>query len=312
MNLLQSSKDAFDPLSDVLGIVGARLLRRTRLEASGKWAFSYPGGPRLKFVALLRGQCWVLLPDQSPLGMAAGDVFLLGDTDYVVASDVDAPAVDGTPLYADPGADVAYVGSGGETVLLGGGLDFHGDAAFVLESLPVFLHIDSGTPAASAVARTLALIEAEVTGDRPGSSLVTTRLVEVLLVEALRAFVATAGEDRVGWIAALGDRRVGAALKLMHSEVACPWTVKELASRVGMSRSAFSSHFAARVGRPPLDYLIHWRMMLAQHLLGQGQMSIAAVALAVGYDSQSAFANAFKRVIGDTPRAAARRLSGRF
>jgi len=311
MDLLPSSRHTRDALSDVLGIVGARLLRRTRLEASGTWAFAFPGGPRLKFVALLRGQCWMLLPDQSPLSMEEGDVFLLGDTGYVVANAPDTPAVDGTPLYDDPKCDVACIGTGCDTVLLGGGLDFDGDASFVLESLPTFFHVDGGTPAASTVARTLAPIEAEVTGDRPGASLVTTRLVEVLLVEALRAFVATAGEDRVGWLTALGDRRIGAALKLMHSDVAHPWTVNALASRVGMSRSSFSAHFSARVGRPPLDYLIRWRMLLAQHLLERGRMSVAAVALEVGYDSQSAFTNAFKRVVGDTPRGAARKRATR-
>jgi transcriptional regulator GlxA family with amidase domain len=131
---------------------------------------------------------------------------------------------------------------------------------------------------------------------------VTARLAELLLVEVIRAYVAADGPDRTGWIGALGDPHVGAALRLMHGEVARPWTVAVLAAQVGMSRSAFAARFAERVGKPPLDYLTRWRMELARRMLREGRRDVAQVAAQVGYSSQSAFGHAFKRTFGHSPR----------
>ncbi|MGK3987263.1 AraC family transcriptional regulator [Sorangium sp. So ce136] len=308
MILSRSSREALDPLSDVLSALGVRSVRSTRFEASGDWALAFPGKARLKFVALLRGRCWMLLPDHPPEALTEGDVFLIGDTPYTVASDPAIEPVDGAPFYAQPDHDVLRLGDGLQTGLLGGSVDFaDGDAAFILEALPAFLRVDRASPGAGAVVRTLACLEAELGEDRPGAPLITDRLAEILMVEAIRAYIAMGAEDRVGWIGALADRQVGAALRLMHGEVAEPWTVARLAARVGMSRSAFSARFVARVGRPPLDYLTHWRMVLARRLLSvsQGRDPIASVAAEVGYSSQSAFAHAFKRTFGYPPRSVA-------
>lgn len=305
MTSSRSAKPTRDPLSNVLSALGARSVRGTRLEASGDWALSFQGRGRLKFVAIVRGRCWLLLPDTAPEALKEGDVFLLSNTPYTVASDPAMEPVDGMPLYEPPGQDIVRLGDSGETVMVGGGSAFaDGEAAFVLEALPAFLRIDRASPGASAVARTLALLEAEVGDERLGASLVTERLAEILLVEALRAYVGTGAADHVGWIAALSDRRIGAALRLMHGEVARPWTASTLAAEVGMSRSAFTQRFSTRVGRPPLDYLIHWRMVLARGKLSEGCASVASVAAEVGYNSQSAFAHAFKRTFGYTPRTA--------
>ncbi len=305
MSSSRSAKPTRDPLSNVLSALGARSVRGTRLEASGDWALSFQGRGRLKFVAIVRGRCWLLLPDTAPEALEGGDVFLLSNTPYTVASDPAMEPVDGMPLYEPPGQDIVRLGDGGETVMVGGGSAFaDGEAAFVLEALPAFLRIDRASPGAGAVARTLALLEAEVGDERLGASLVTERLAEILLVEAIRAYVGTGAADRVGWIAALSDRRIGAALRLMHGEVARPWTASTLAAEVGMSRSAFTQRFSTRVGRPPLDYLIHWRMVLARGKLSESCASVASVATEVGYNSQSAFAHAFKRTFGYTPRAA--------
>ena len=137
---------------------------------------------------------------------------------------------------------------------------------------------------------------------RPGNTLITARLAEILLVEAIRAYIADHGEESCGWIGGLADRRIGKALSLMHGDLAFPWTVGDLAAQVGMSRSAFASLFTRRVGRPPLDYLTGWRMTLARHLLLQKKADVASVAVRVGYASQSAFGHAFKRSFGHSPR----------
>ena len=304
MNLSRPSKAEPDVLSDVLATLGTCRIRGTRLEASGTWSLSFHGRGRLKFVAVVHGRCWLLLPGAEPEALSEGDVFLLNDTPFTVTSDLAVEPVDGMGLFEPPGSDTVRLGEGTDTVMIGGGSGFTDDgASFVFEALPAFLRVDRASAAAVAVWRTLELLAAEAVGDRLGASFVAERLAEILLLEAIRAFVGADGTACVGWIGALADKQVGAALRLMHGEVAHPWTLAALASAVGMSRSAFSARFTARVGRPPLGYLIHWRMVLARHKLREAAQPVAGVASAVGYSSQSAFAHAFKRTFGVTPRA---------
>ncbi|MCJ8517358.1 AraC-like DNA-binding protein [Pseudorhizobium tarimense] len=304
MSLSQSAeKTIADPFSEVVAALGARSVRGTGLEAAGDWALSFDGRMRLKFIAVTRGRCWLLLPEHRPEELVEGDVVLISNTRYTVASHPAVEPFDGMPLYASPGHDMVRLGSGDETALMGGGSGFaDGSAAFVLDALPTFLRVDRTSSTAEAVARTLNALRTEVANAELGGSLVAERLAEILVIAAVRAFVASSLTTSVGWISALADPRIGKALKLLHANVACRWTVPMLASEVGMSRSAFTQRFTERVGHPPLDYLTRWRMVLAQRKLRAGQ-TVAAVAAAVGYKSQSAFTHAFKRTLGRTPRS---------
>lgn len=303
MSLSQSAETTPDPFSEVLAALGARSVRGTGLEAAGEWALAFDGRARLKFVAVTRGRCWLLRADHPPEALVEGDVVLISDTRYTVASDPAVVPMDGMPLYAAPGQDLVRLGAANETALIGGGSGFaDGSAAFVLDALPKFLRIDPTSSTAEAVARTLSALRTEVGHAELGGSLVAERLAEILVIAAVRAFVATNPKNSVGWITALADPRIGKALRLLHADVAYRWTVPMLASEVGMSRSAFTQRFTERVGRPPLDYLTHWRMVLAQQKLKENQ-TVATVAAAVGYSSQSAFAHAFKRTLGRTPRS---------
>lgn len=304
MLLSRSSIPVTDPLSDVLITLGSDAATGSRLEAAGAWSLCFPALNRLKFVALRRGRCCILLPGQAPEWLSAGDVILLGRTDYVVASDPSVPPVSGTSIYPGDGSGSVRLG-GDDVVLVGASVQLTDAAAgFLLDALPVFLR-PGAPPSAVAVSSVLDLLDIELQANRPGRSLVTMRLAEVLLVEAVRAYAADAGPHSVGWIGALGDKRIGAALTLMHGSVDHPWTVPVLAERVGMSRSAFSARFTARVGRPPLDYLRFWRMVLARQLLAQGRGSVEQIAHRVGYASQSAFAFAFRNTFGQSPRRSA-------
>jgi transcriptional regulator GlxA family with amidase domain len=175
--------------------------------------------------------------------------------------------------------------------------------AFALDALPPFLHIGSSSPSATAMARILGLLEVQAEMTAMGGALVAVKLAEVLLVEALRAYSADKGRTFVGWISALGDRQIGEALRLMHGELAFAWTVSALAKRVGMSRSAFSDRFAGLVGRPPMDHLRGLRMALAQQMLEDGATDVGLVAAHVGYSSQSAFGQAFRRTFGRSPKS---------
>ncbi|WP_192847504.1 AraC family transcriptional regulator [Aureimonas sp. AU40] len=300
----RSAEIMLDPFSDVVSLLGTRSVRGTSLEASGRWALSFDGRARLKFVAMTRGRCWLVLPGGRTEPMEEGDVFLLSDTRYTVSSHPDVEPTDGMDLYAAPGHDAVRLGEGRDTAMVGGGSAFaNGCAPFVLDALPPFLRIDRTSPAAAAIARTLLSLQAEIRNADVGSSLVAERLAEILVVEAVRAFVAAGSKDTIGWISALSDPRLAKAIGLMHGEVARRWTAPMLAREVGMSRSAFTQRFTRRVGRPPMDYLTLWRMVLARRKLSSGS-SVAAVAEEVGYGSQSAFTQAYKRTMGRTPRSA--------
>jgi AraC-like DNA-binding protein len=310
MNLLRSSRSDIDPLSAVLATLGARSEGRTRLEAAGEWALAFPEKERLKLVAVMRGTCWMLLPDLPARRLGPGDVFMIGRSRYTIADSPTTQAMDGAGLYAN--ADTSLVTLGGdETVLMGASISFESaDAGFLIDALPAFLQIERSSRSAVAVSRTLDLLDAELGRRRVGGSLVSTRLAEILFIEAIRAYVDKQGETAIGWIGALADHNLAEALSLIHGECAYPWTVASLAGRVGMSRSAFSARFTQRVGKAPLEYLTHWRMLTAREMLKRPGADTARIALQVGYRSQSAFGHAFKRAFGHAPRRGKAEPSG--
>lgn len=306
MELSRSSKIGSDPLSNVFNVLGARVTRRTRLEAAGQWALAFPAIDRLKFVALLRGTGWILLPKRSPQLMSAGDVCLLGRTAYAVASDPEQTPIDGRAFYGAAGCDVAHLG-GDDTVGLGGSVTFAAENAdFLLDMLPDFLFVSRSSDASGAMATILSLMNREVERDVIGGEIVSARLADVLLVEAIRAYSDSVGQVKIGWLGALSDPRLGRVLRAIHEDVAHPWTVAQLAAVGGMSRAAFSAEFTRRVGQPPLAYVRAWRLNIARAALTQGDTTVASVASKVGYASQSAFGYAFRCAFGSPPKTRAR------
>lgn len=304
MDLSQSSKSVADPLSDVLTVLGAQVTRRTRLDAAGKWALEFPALDRLKFVALLKGTIWMMLPARDPQLMSAGDVCLIGRTTYAVASDPKLPLLDGQTFY--DGCDVARLG-GDDTIALGGTVTFSpGNTDFLLDMLPDFLLASQSSAASGVVTTILALLTNEAERGAIGSQIVSARLADVLLVEAIRAYAADGETVQTGWLGALSDPRLGRVLQAIHGNIAYPWTVAGLASVAGMSRAAFSAAFTRRVGQPPLGYLRAWRLTIARAALARGDADIARIASNLGYTSQSAFTHAFRCAFGMTPKAATR------
>ena len=300
MSLSRSSKPALDPLSDVLAVLDARATRRTRLEAAGDWSLAFPMRDRLKFVAVVKGACWIETPARGYECLSAGDVCLIGRTAYTVASDPTVPAIDGMPFFDGAGRDSLRLG-GDETIMLGGGIALaRENAGFLLEMLPVFAVVPHSSDGAASVAAVLALLDAETTRAAIGSGAVATRLAEVLIVEAIRARID--GAVTAGWLGALADPRLGRALALIHADIAEAWTVARLAAEAGMSRSAFSAHFTRTVGQPPLAYVRSWRLVRARAMLGRDEGNVRGVATSVGYASQSAFGHAFRRAFAATPR----------
>lgn len=292
-----------DPLSDVLAVLQAGRVRRTRLEAGGNWSLRFPALDRLKLVAVLKGACFVVLPGSPPESVGAGDCFLVGRTDFIVTSDPALRPEDGSRFYQGDGNDVLRLG-GEEMVSLGGGVAFRpGTADFLLDLLPRFIKVPHGAQSASRVGVLLQLIEGEVIRGGIGTDAVVARLADVLIVEAMRAWAAMSGGVDAGWLGAISDPRIGRVLRLVHGDVAHPWTLAELAREAGMSRASFSAAFATRVGRPPLAYIRTWRLTMARAALSEPGVSVADAAARVGYGSQSAFGHAYRTVFGTSPRS---------
>ncbi|MFF3560902.1 AraC family transcriptional regulator [Streptomyces sp. NPDC002574] len=306
-----------DPLSDVLNLLHLRGASPSRMEVGGRWALRFRAYPYVKVGAVLTGSCRLAPDGTAPLLLGAGDCYLLtGDRPYQVGSISDPPVepVDGHAVYraarARAGSSSMTVrhgdpGAADRVVVVGGSIEFDDvTAGLLLSSLPPTVRIAADSPQAQVLRPTLRLLADETAQERPGSSVMAASLTQILFLQALRAYLelaAEAGESGTGWLGGLSDSQIGAALGHMHQQPAHPWTVGELASAVGMSRSAFALRFRSLVGRPPLDYLMRWRIQRAAAALRGGDRTVASVAAEWGYASESAFSNAFKRVTGQPP-----------
>lgn len=201
-----------DPLSDVFALLSIRAARVTRLEAAGRWSFRFPARSRLKFVAVLRGACTLAVDGDGQRELAAGDTILLTNApSYVVANDPELAAVDGMTAFDWARSDVARH-DGDDTILLGGIFEYDDirDAS-VLGALPTVVHVPAGDLAAPVLRATLALLDRELAAGAIGSGLMTRRLGDILLVQALRAHVDRGGAEAAGWLGALADRQIGTA-----------------------------------------------------------------------------------------------------
>ena len=150
-------------------------------------------------------------------------------------------------------------------------------------------------------------LKEEVRNPQPGGALIAQQLAYMMLVQALRLHLADGARGSVGWLFALADKQMGAAITCMHDDPGRPWTLQELAERVGMSRSIFALRFKETVGKTPMEYLTRWRMLLAGNRLTSSDDSLSAIAVSLGYESESAFGKAFRRVMGCSPRQYGRR-----
>lgn len=291
-----------DALSDLFSLIDVRSARCTRFEAGGRWAFSFPAKPGLKFAAVLRGACWIMLHGETPRHLTAGDTFLLAEApQYVLTNDAQRTPEDGLASFDWEHSDVAHHG-GAETVLVAGSFIFEAlHARLLLDSLPSLMLVPAQDPTSAVLLSLLDLLDREIRTGQIGTAMVTQRLADILLVQVLRSYVARHGSFGAGWIGAAADPHIGKTLNLMHGNITHRWSVGELARAAGMSRSAFAVAFKAKVGSPPLDYLLRWRMQVARDALRRGE-TVATVSARVGYASESAFGHAFKRIYGRAPK----------
>ncbi|MET0551535.1 MAG: AraC family transcriptional regulator [Vicinamibacteria bacterium] len=299
------SPAAHDPLSEVIALLRPRTVLSKRISGAGRWGVRYSAYGHPSFCAVLEGGCRLAVDGHRALALQAGDFVLLPATPGFVLSGFEPvrPARVDPKVAAAPAAEVRHGTRGGrpDVRLLGGYFVFDSpDAELLVSLLPAVVHV-RGAPRLSGLGR---LVGEESSEQRPGRDLVLTRLVEVLLVEALRS---TPGQDAPpGLLRGLADPRLAPAVRRMHDQPARPWTVGQLARSAGLSRSAFFERFTRTLGRPPMEYLLAWRMAVAKDLLARHDLGVAAVAERVGYGSASTFSTAFSRQVGRPPGRFAR------
>lgn len=295
-----------DPLSDVLSLLKPRSHVSAGFDAGGQWSIQFPDQQRhIKCYAVISGACWLTVQDVAdPVRLSTGDCFVLpSGRPFRLASDLNLTPVDSGTIFppARPGGVVTCNG-GGDFFLVGSRFAISGDHAGMLMSmLPPIVHIRKEAdqaPLRWAVERMMH----ELQEQKPGGVLVAQHLAHMMLIQALRLHLAEGDHGGPGWMSALADRQMGAAIGIMHDAPSHSWTLQTLAAHVGMSRTAFAQRFRETVGTTPMAYLTRWRMLLAGDRLKNTDDSISAIAAGLGYESESAFSTAFKRVMGCPPR----------
>jgi AraC-like DNA-binding protein len=254
------------------------------------------------FCLVLEGACFLDVDGEAAVELHEGDFVLLPATPgFTLASDLRLEPTLVTPTHA---AELRHGSASGPATMrmFGGYFRFdRTNAQLLVRLLPAMIHIRRGEPGAARLRRLAELIGDEAGAHLPGRELVLERLVEVLLVEALRFRPAAAPSQEAGLLAGLADAALARALRRIHEDVARRWTVEELARAAGMSRAVFAERFARTVGMPPIQYLLEWRMAVAKDLLRREHPPLAQVAERIGYQSASAFSTAFTRHAGCSP-----------
>ena len=294
-----------DPLTEVIALLQPRAVFSKRISGAGRWGVRYSEFGQPSFCAVLEGSCRLAVDGQRVLTLEAGDFVLLPATPGFTLSGFEPVRPDriDPKVTPAPTGEVRHGTRGGrpDVRLLGGYFLFESpDASLLVSLLPAVVHV-RGVERLSVLVR---LVGEESNGQRAGRDLVLTRLVEILLIEALRSSSGSAAPP--GLLRGLADARVAPAIRQMHAQLTRSWTVAELAKVAALSRSAFFDRFTRTVGLPPMEYLLGWRMAVARDLLRREDFAIAEVAERVGYGSASTFSTAFSRHVGQPPSHYAR------
>jgi AraC-like DNA-binding protein len=303
-----------DPLAEALHFLRMNGAFYCRSELSAPWGLTLPPMPGyIWFHAPTSGRALLETVDAGPALLLPGDFALVPHGEgHVLRSDADAAAPGILELERELVSEryelLRHGGGGTPTILICGAVRFdHPAARGLVEILPAAMHLESSrSDHLESMQSTLKLMAREAGELRAGGEAVITRLADILVVQAIRAWLETDPAARSGWLGALQDRQVGRAISLIHREPARPWTVASLARELAMSRSTFAARFTELVGEPVMHYVARWRMQVALGSLRDENATVAELANRLGYRSEAAFARAFKRVIGIPPGAVRR------
>ncbi|MFC7932252.1 AraC family transcriptional regulator [Streptomyces cinereoruber] len=303
--------DALAGLLDGPRAKGAFLLR---MIMEPPWSVRVEDGAPLCLMCVTGGEAWVVPGTGAPVLLKPGDIAVVrGPEPYTVADAPGTPphalagpggectSLDGEPLDQSMRLGVRTWGNApdGTATVLVGTYRMDGEVGRrLLDALPGLLHL----PADTWHCPLMPFLEEEVSRDEPGQSAVLDRVLDLLLISAVRAWFSRPGAEAPAWYRAMGDPVVGRALRLLQNDPAHPWTVASLAAKTGASRAALARRFTALVGEPPMAYLTGWRLALAADLLRGTDATVESVARQVGYGGAFALSAAFKRVRGLSPQ----------
>jgi AraC-like DNA-binding protein len=303
-----------DPLGEALHVLRMRGIFYSRCAFSAPWALALPSFPgSMMFHVVTAGRCWLEVEGTEPRLMQPGDLALVPHgAGHRISSEPGVAAVD---LWDAPREELSeryeairLDGGGAPTALVCGTVAFdHPAARQLVNLLPAVISVESWrSPETEWIGSTLRFMAAEARERRPGGEAVITRLADILVIQAIRAWIEQDPAAQAGWLRALRDRQIGQALALIHRDPARDWTVASLAEEVAMSRSAFAARFTALVGEPVMHYIARWRMQVAHTWLTESDATLGELALRLGYRSEAAFSRAFKRFLGVAPGAVRR------
>ncbi|MEU6763778.1 AraC family transcriptional regulator [Streptomyces sp. NPDC046853] len=294
-----------DPIVDVLKLLRTQKVVPAPVHAASPWAVRFDPYSYVKLGVVLDGECWIDLAGCEPVLLRKGDFFLLNNPPaYTLASALDVAPHDAAAVQEGEDGGQVRIGAEADEDTYVCCIDFafeQTNTSVLFDVLPPVVLVRAGDPRGALLTHLSALTVAEMESAGVGRSLVLEHLAQLILVHMLRVH-ADQTERPGGWLGALVEDGIGAALRAMHADVARRWTLDELAAISHMSRSAFAASFKAKVGTAPLTYLIEWRMSLARDALRSDTRSITELAAATGYESESAFSTAFRRVVGLSPR----------
>jgi AraC-like DNA-binding protein len=294
-----------DVLADVFRTLRVGGVIYARGEFTPPWGMKFDTSTKAGFHAVIRGTCW-LRTETRNLELHEGDVALLPHGwRHVLADSRTRPAL---PYRETIARQRAALRAGSSTLVICGAYGLAPqEPSSLFRQLPPIVHI-SAAAAGGEVADVVQRIAHEASGQQLGSEAATSRLVDLLLIYVLRAWLTTEHEATHGWLTALRDPAVAKALASLHENVARSWDLGQLARQAGVSRATLTRRFAALVGVAPLTYLTGWRMTVAARLLRETDDSMASVAASIGYESEFAFSRAFKRVRGISPASYRKQL----
>lgn len=294
-----------DQLSDVFDLIEVRGLVSGGFAVRGDWFCTFDIADPLKMVAVVCGHLRLTTDGFGPIDLQPGDVAILNHRSHMVLEG--GPGLGPAAKFDVDASQNAFVrvddaGCGEADVIIGGHIDVNPiGEALLAQALPPVGHVRASAHEATNLHAILNRVLDEVTGHRVGSAFAIQQQGQLLLLEVLRAYLAQADELPPGWLRLLTDKRLRPAVALMHDEPGKPWRLEELARAAAMSRTSFAERFRLVSGVPPLTYLSNWRMQLAQHALRDSDTRVGPLAFRLGYTSESAFSNAFKREVGMSP-----------
>ncbi|TCP36067.1 AraC family transcriptional regulator [Sphingomonas sp. BK235] len=294
---------AEDPLSDVLAAMQLRVATSASLRAGNSWSIRFQVD-RPKFNVVRHGGCWLVIPDEPPCRLAAGDCLVASRGTFVLTSDPDLVPIDAEAVFTR-NPRIADVGGAIEVELLGGSVSFDETQADLMSNvLPPILLIAGGVPAADRMAWLLELLSVEWGSGLPGARAACDDIMRLLFVQTLRRCLGGETIELLptpSWLSGLADASIAKAMTAIHAEPARHWRLQQLAAVAGQSRSTFAERFVRKVGVPPVEYATRWRMQLAARRLRSSTDSVTRVAESLGYLSDSSFSSAFTRAIGSPP-----------